>query len=222
MRGHMNSGEYKHVVLGLIFLKYISDAFEEIHSRLVEKVSEGADPEDRDEYIAENVFWVPVETRWKSLQANARQADIGKRIDEAMLAIERDNPTLKSMLPAEYARRNLEVERLGGLIDLVSSIGLGSSENRSKDILGRMYEYFLSPFASAEGKKGGEFYTPQSVVRVLVEMLTPYKGRVFDPCCGSGGMFVQSEKFVQAHGGRLDNISIFEQEANRNLLMSVY
>lgn len=214
MRGHMDAAEYKHVVLGLIFLKYISDAFEEVHSRLLEKQSEGADPEDRDEYLAENVFWVPVEARWKMLQANARQPNVGKLIDDAMLAIERDNPTLKSVLPAEYARRALDVERLGGLIDLISSIGLGSSENRSKDILGRVYEYFLSQFASAEGKKGGEFYTPQSVVRVLVEMLSPYKGRVFDPCCGSGGMFVQSEKFVQAHGGRLDDISIFGQESN--------
>jgi type I restriction enzyme M protein len=214
MRGHMDAGEYKHVVLGLIFLKYISDAFEELHKKLLAKQDEGADPEDRDEYLAENVFWVPQEARWKELQANAVQPNIGRRIDDAMLAIERDNPSLKGVLPAEYARRNLDVERLGGLINLISGIGLGSSENRAKDILGRVYEYFLSRFASAEGKKGGEFYTPQSVVRVLVEMLAPYKGRVFDPCCGSGGMFVQSEKFVQAHGGNRDDIAIYGQESN--------
>jgi type I restriction enzyme M protein len=214
LRGHMDAAEYKHVVLGLIFLKYISDAFGELHTKLVAKKAEGADPEDRDEYAAENVFWVPQKARWKALQANARQPGIGKMIDDAMLAIEHDNPSLKGVLPAEYARRNLEVERLGGLIDLVSGIGLGTSENRSKDILGRVYEYFLSRFASAEGKKGGEFYTPQSVVRVLVEMLAPYKGRVFDPCCGSGGMFVQSEKFVQAHGGNLDDLAVYGQESN--------
>jgi type I restriction enzyme M protein len=208
----MDASEYKHVVLGLIFLKYISDAFEEVHARLREdKLS---NPEDRDEYIAERVFWVPQEARWSFLQANAKQPSIGKLIDDGMLAIERDNPVLKNVLPKDYARPTLDKEKLGGLIDLVSSIGLGDKESRSKDILGRVYEYFLSQFASAEGKKGGEFYTPQSVVRVLVEMLAPYKGRVFDPCCGSGGMFVQSEKFVQAHGGNLDDISVFGQESN--------
>jgi len=199
LRGHMDAAEYKHVVLGLIFLKYISDAFEEIHAQLVNERSKGADPEDRDEYAAEHVFWVPLEARWSFLQANAKQPTIGRLIDDGMVAIERDNPVLRNVLPKDYARPTLDKERLGGLIDLISGIGMGDKESRSQDILGRVYEYFLSQFASAEGKKGGEFYTPQSVVRVLVEMLSPYKGRVFDPCCGSGGMFVQSEKFVAAH-----------------------
>lgn len=212
LRGHMDASEYKYVVLGLIFLKYISDSFEEMHEKL-SQVND-ANPEDRDEYLAENVFWVPKEARWSFFKANAKQPEIGKLIDDGMVAIERDNPTLKNILPKDFARPTLDKQKLGELIDLVSGIGLGSSENRAKDILGRVYEYFLSQFASAEGKKGGEFYTPQSVVRVLVEMLAPYKGRVFDPCCGSGGMFVQSEKFVQAHGGKLDDISIFGQESN--------
>lgn len=214
MRGHMDSAEYKHVVLGLIFLKYISDAFEEVHARLVAQQAEGADPEDRDEYLAERVFWVPQAARWSFLKASARQADIGKLLDNAMDAIEHDNPNLKGTLPRDYARPALDKEKLGGLIDLISSVELIDKQQRSKDTLGQVYEYFLSRFASAEGKKGGEFYTPQSVVRVLVEMLAPYKGRVFDPCCGSGGMFVQSEKFVQAHGGNLDDISVFGQESN--------
>ncbi len=212
LRGHMDASEYKHVVLGLIFLKYISDSFEELHAQL--QTEKDANPEDRDEYLAQNVFWVPQEARWSFLRGKAKQPEIGKFLDDGMVAIERDNPTLKNILPKDYARPTLDKQRLGELIDLVSGIGLGSSENRAKDILGRVYEYFLSQFASAEGKKGGEFYTPQSVVRVLVEMLAPYKGRVFDPCCGSGGMFVQSEKFVQAHGGKLDDISIFGQESN--------
>ncbi|MBU4226620.1 MAG: type I restriction-modification system subunit M [Chloroflexi bacterium] len=212
LRGHMDASEYKHVVLGLIFLKYISDSFEEMHAQLQNE--KDANPEDRDEYLAQNVFWVPQEARWSFLRGKAKQPEIGKYLDDGMVAIERDNPTLKNILPKDYARPTLDKQRLGELIDLVSRIGLGSSENRAKDILGRVYEYFLSQFASAEGKKGGEFYTPQSVVRVLVEMLAPYKGRVFDPCCGSGGMFVQSEKFVQAHGGKLDDISIFGQESN--------
>lgn len=212
LRGHMDASEYKYVVLGLIFLKYISDSFEEMHEKLSQV--KDANPEDRDEYLAENVFWVPKEARWSFFKANAKQPEIGKLIDDGMVAIERDNPTLKNILPKDFARPTLDKQKLGELIDLVSGIGLGSSENRAKDILGRVYEYFLSQFASAEGKKGGEFYTPQSVVRVLVEMLAPYKGRVFDPCCGSGGMFVQSEKFVQAHGGKLDDISIFGQESN--------
>ncbi|MDP2975860.1 MAG: class I SAM-dependent DNA methyltransferase, partial [Anaerolineales bacterium] len=212
LRGHMDASEYKHVVLGLIFLKYISDSFEELHAQL--QTEKDANPEDRDEYLAQNVFWVPQEARWSFLRGKAKQPEIGKYLDDGMVAIERDNPTLKNILPKDYARPTLDKQRLGELIDLVSGIGLGSSENRVKDILGRVYEYFLSQFASAEGKKGGEFYTPQSVVRVLVEMLAPYKGRVFDPCCGSGGMFVQSEKFVQAHDGKLDDISIFGQESN--------
>ncbi|MDI6720666.1 MAG: class I SAM-dependent DNA methyltransferase [Methanomicrobiales archaeon] len=227
MRNNMDAAEYKHVVLGLIFLKYISDAFDERHTRLE---TELGDPkslwyirepqaryralEDPDEYRAENVFWVPKEARWSYLQANAKQPTIGKILDEAMVAIERDNVSLKGVLPKDYARPALDKQRLGELIDLIGTIGLGDKENRSKDILGRVYEYFLSQFASAEGKKGGQFYTPRCVVRVLVEMLAPYRGRVFDPCCGSGGMFVQSEKFVEAHGGRIGDISIYGQESN--------
>ncbi len=212
LRGHMDSAEYKHVVLGLIFLKYISDSFEEIHAQLL--LEKDANPEDRDEYLAQNVFWVPKEARWSFFKSNAKQPEIGKLIDDGMVAIERDNPTLKNILPKDFARPTLDKQKLGELIDLVSAIGLGTSENRAKDVLGRVYEYFLSQFASAEGKKGGEFYTPPSVVQVLVAMLAPYKGRVYDPCNGSGGMFVQSEKFVQAHGGKLDDISIFGQESN--------
>jgi type I restriction enzyme M protein len=212
LRGHMDASEYKHVVLGLIFLKYISDSFEEVHAHLV--TEKDANPEDRDEYLAQNIFWVPKEARWSFLQAKAKQPEIGKYLDDGMVAIERDNPTLKNILPKDFARPTLDKVRLGELIDLVSGIGLGSSENRAKDVLGRVYEYFLSRFASAEGKKGGEFYTPQSVVRVLVEMLAPYKGRIFDPCCGSGGMFVQSEKFVEAHGGKVDDIAVYGQESN--------
>jgi type I restriction enzyme M protein len=214
MRGHMDAAEYKHVALGLIFLKYISDAFAERHQQLLAEVAQGADPEDRDEYRAENVFWVPKEARWEFLQKSAKQSTIGKLLDDAMTAIERDNPTLKGVLPKDYARPALDKQRLGELIDLVGTIGLGDKGNRSKDILGRVYEYFLSQFASAEGKKGGQFYTPRSVVGLLVEMLAPYKGRVFDPCCGSGGMFVQSEKFVEAHGGRIGDISVYGQESN--------
>lgn len=216
LRNNMDAAEYKHTVLGLIFLKYISDAFEELHSKLVagEGEYEGADPEDADEYRAENVFWVPPEARWQHLQDNAKQPTIGKLIDDAMDAIERDNPKLKGTLTKNYARPALDKQRLGELIDLIGTIGLGDKENRSKDILGRVYEYFLSQFASAEGKKGGQFYTPGCVVRVLVEMLAPYKGRVYDPCCGSGGMFVQSEKFVEVHGGRIGDIAIYGQESN--------
>ena len=212
MRGHMDSAEYKHVVLGLIFLKYISDSFEELHAQL--RADKDANPEDRDEYLAQNVFWVPAEARWSFLQGKAKQPEIGKFIDDGMLSIERDNPTLKNILPKDYARPTLDKQRLGEVIDLIGSIGLTHKENHAKDVLGRVYEYFLSQFASAEGKKGGEFYTPQSVVRVLVEMLSPYKGRVFDPCCGSGGMFVQSEKFVEAHGGKPDDIAVYGQESN--------
>src|SRR6202045_1980252 len=212
LRSNMDAAEYKHVVLGLIFLKYISDAFEEKHAQLAKE--SGADAEDPDEYRAENVFWVPPAARWTYLQNSAKQATIGKIVDDAMVAIERDNPRLKGILPKEYARPALDKNRLGELIDLIGTIGMGDKESRSKDILGRVYEYFLSQFASAEGKKGGQFYTPQSVVRLLVEMLAPYKGRIYDPCCGSGGMFVQSEKFVEAHGGKLGDISIYGQESN--------
>ena len=214
LRSNMDAAEYKHVVLGLIFLKYISDAFEEQRIKLEADRSEGADPEDPDEYRAVNIFWVPKEARWSHLKANARQPTIGKMVDDAMLAIERDNPSLKGVLPKDYAHPRLDKQRLGQLIDLIGDIGLGDKANRSKDILGRVYEYFLSQFAGAEGKKGGQFYTPRCVVQLLVEMLRPYKGRVYDPCCGSGGMFVQSEKFVEAHGGRIGDISIYGQESN--------
>jgi len=214
LRNNMDAAEYKHVVLGLIFLKYISDAFEAKHAELVTLVAEGADPEDPDEYRAENIFWVPKEGRWSVLKDNAPQPTIGKLVDDAMAAIERDNPSLQGVLPKDYSRPGLDKQRLGQLINLVSNIALGSPADRSKDMLGRVYEYFLSQFASAEGKKGGQFYTPSHVVRVLVEMLAPYKGRVYDPCCGSGGMFVQSEKFIEAHSGRIGDISIYGQESN--------
>jgi type I restriction enzyme M protein len=263
LRSNMDAAEYKHVVLGLIFLKYISDAFEEHHATLLAGKGEyaGADPEDPDEYKALNVFWVPPGARWTYLQNSAKQPEIGKIVDDAMVAIERDNPRLKGVLPKEYARPALDKHRLGELIDLIGTVvlvdsapGTGSTSvpgsarasravigapadqpssdlpmaaenpsqpystnnksHRSVDLLGRVYEYFLGQFASAEGKKGGQFYTPQSVVRLLVEMLAPYKGRIYDPCCGSGGMFVQSEKFVEAHGGKLGDISIYGQESN--------
>lgn len=212
LRGHMDAAEYKHVVLGLIFLKYISDAFQERYDAL--KKEPHANPEDRDEYTAENVFWVPKAARWPRLQDNAKQSTIGKLIDDAMVLIEKENPSLKGVLPKDYNRPSLDKHRLGELIDLIGTIGLGDAENRSKDILGRVYEYFLSQFASAEGKKGGEFYTPRCVVKLLVEMIEPYKGRVYDPCCGSSGMFVQSEEFIRQHGGRLGDISIYGQESN--------
>jgi type I restriction enzyme M protein len=215
LRGYLDAADYKSVVLGLIFLKYISDLFEQVRAR-VEK--DGLDdPEDRDVYLAERVFWVPKEARWKVLQDNAKQETIGNLIDSAMEAIERDNPTLKGMLPGNYGRASLDKRRLGDLVDLVSNkINFVDEESRKQDTLGRVYEYFLSKFASQEGRKGGEFYTPRSVVSVLVAMLSPYKGRVFDPCCGSGGMFVQSQKFVEAHGGRIGDISIYGQESNPN------
>jgi type I restriction enzyme M protein len=221
LRSHMDAAEYKHVVLGLVFLKYISDAFQELFDRL--SSDPHADPEDRDEYTAENVFWVPKEARWQHLQASAKQPTIGKLIDDAMVAIEKDNPTLKGVLPKDHARPSLDKQRLGELIDLIGTIELVSRNeatlfdpggHRSKDLLGRVYEYFLGKFANAEGKGGGEFYTPQSVVKILVEMIEPYKGRIYDPCCGSGGMFVQSEKFVLAHGGRVGDLSIYGQESN--------
>ena len=214
LRNNMDAAEYKHVVLGLIFLKYISDAFEAKHAELVAQQVEGADPEDRDEYLAESIFWVPREARWSHLKASAPQSSIGTMVDEAMAAIERDNPALKGVLPNAYARPGLEKSRLGQLINLVSDIGLGSPDDRARDTLGRVYEYFLSQFASAEGKQSGQFYTPRHVVRVLVEMLAPYKGRVYDPCCGSGGMFVSSERFVEAHRGKIGDISIYGQESN--------
>lgn len=214
LRSNMDAAEYKHVVLGLIFLKYISDAFKEKHAQLEADRAKGADPEDPDEYRAVNIFWVPPEARWQYLRGRAKDPKIGKIVDDALLAIERDNPTLKGVLPKDYAHPRLDKQRLGQLIDLIGNIGLGDKENRTKDILGRVYEYFLSQFASAEGKKGGQFYTPRCVVGVLVEMLAPYKGRVYDPCCGSGGMFVQSEKFAEAHGGKIGDISVYGQESN--------
>ena len=225
LRGSMDAAEYKHVVLGLIFLKYISDAFEERHARLEEERAEGADPEDPDEYRAKNIFWVPTGARWSHLKARARQATVGQTVDDAMTAIERENPVLKDVLPKDYARPALDKQRLGQLIDMISNIKVGDEEARSKDVLGRVYEYFLSQFASAEGKKGGEFYTPRCIVKLLVEMLEPYQGRVYDPCCGSSGMFVQSVEFIRAHatgnghGGQMPtgaraDISIYGQESN--------
>jgi type I restriction enzyme M protein len=216
LRGTMDSGEYKHVVLGLLFLKYISDAFEDLNAKLIEGKGEfkGSDAEDPDEYAAHNVFWVPISARWATLRAKAKQPEIGKLVDDAMVAIEKDNPRLKGVLPKDYARPAIDKQRLGELIDLFASIGLGDAEHKGKDMLGRVYEYFLSRFASAEGKNGGEFYTPACVVQTIVQMLAPYKGRIYDPCCGSGGMFVQSEKFVESHGGKIGDISVYGQEMN--------
>ena len=217
LRKNIDAAEYKHIVLGLIFLKYISDSFEELYAKL--KAGEGdyagADPEDRDEYKAENVFYVPPSARWSYLQSRAKLPEIGKDIDNSMDAIERDNASLKGVLPKAFAKENLDPTSLGQLIDLISNIALGDEVSRSQDILGKVYEYFLGEFALAEGKKGGQFYTPESIVKLLVEMLQPYKGRVFDPCCGSGGMFVQSEKFILAHQGKINDISIYGQESNQ-------
>jgi type I restriction enzyme M protein len=222
LRGSVDAAEYKHVVLGLIFLKYISDAFAtrrtELAARLEADGIAGKEAgkllDSRDEYAAENVFWVPPEARWKHIQGQGRRPDVAKLIDDAMFAIERDNPRLTGKLPRDYARRGISPERLGALIDRVASIDIGSAQARAIDVLGRVYEYFLGKFAAAEGKLGGEFFTPRSVVRLLVEMIEPYEGRVYDPCCGSGGMFVQSEKFAEAHGGTQRDISIFGQESN--------
>ncbi|MEW6526354.1 MAG: class I SAM-dependent DNA methyltransferase [Spirochaetota bacterium] len=217
LRKNIDAAEYKHIVLGLIFLKYISDSFESLYEKLLKGEGEyaGADPEDRDEYKAENVFFVPPVARWSYLQSKAKQPDIGKVVDDAMDAIERENPSLRGVLPKVYARGNLDPTSLGGLIDLIGNIALKDAKARSADILGHVFEYFLGQFALAEGKKGGQFYTPKSVVELLVEMLEPFSGRVFDPCCGSGGMFVQSEKFVMSHQGRINDISIYGQESNQ-------
>ncbi len=221
LRGSMDAAEYKHVVLGLIFLKYISDAFEEQHRKLEAEKSVGADPEDPDEYRALNIFWVPPEARWAHIRAQAKQPTVGQLVDDAMAGIERDNQALKGVLPKDYARPALDKTRLGQLIDMISNIKVGDEASRAKDVLGRVYEYFLSQFASAEGKKGGEFYTPRCVVKLLVEMLEPYRGRVYDPCCGSSGMFVQSVGFIRAHANGNGNgakvkadISIYGQESN--------
>lgn len=217
LRKNIDAAEYKHVVLGLIFLKYISDAFEEHFQLLVEGKGKyaGADPEDPDEYGAENVFFVPEKARWSHIQSMAKNPGIGKLIDDAMDLIEADNATLKGILPKVFGRQNLDAQTLGGLIDTIGTITLGDSMSKSQDVLGRVYEYFLGQFALSEGQKGGQFYTPESIVKLLVEMLEPYKGRVYDPCCGSGGMFVQSEKFIQSHQGRLDDISVYGQESNQ-------
>jgi len=232
MRGNLDAADYKHVVLGLIFLKYVSDAFEQKHAELStpEMIAEGFDPEDPDEYTSETIFWVPTEARWSHIRSQARQSTIGRTIDDAMIAIERDNPKLKGILPKTYAREALDKRRLGEVVDLISNIGFvreaiaGETDeerrerlatHRSLDTIGRVYEYFLGQFASAEGKKGGEFYTPRAVVRLLVEMLAPDEhSRIYDPCCGSGGMFVQSEKFIEAHGGRRGAAAIYGQELN--------
>src|SRR5215204_3291352 len=212
LRGNMEPSDYKHVALGLVFLKYISDAFEAKHAALL--TDDPAAAEDKDEYLADQIFWVPKEARWSHLKANAKQPTIGTLIDDAMRAIEEQNPSLKGVLPKDYARPALNKVMLGELIDLFSNIAMGKETNESLDMLGRVYEYFLGQFAGAEGKRGGEFYTPRSVVRLMVEMLEPFKGRVYDPCCGSGGMFVQSEKFIESHGGRLGDIAIYGQESN--------
>ena len=223
LRGNMDAAEYKHVVLGLVFLKYISDAFEERHAQLVAERDEGADPEDPDFYAGDNVFWVPAKARWAALQTLAKQPSIGQAVDAAMAAVEQDNPSLREVLPKTYARPALDKRRLGQLIDLISNIKVGDGDARSRDVLGRVYEYFLGSFASAEGKRGGEFYTARCVVRLLVEMLEPYQGRVYDPCCGSAGMFVQSMDFVNAHatgnGGRQprrtsSDVAVYGQESN--------
>jgi type I restriction enzyme M protein len=217
LRKNMDAAEYKHIVLGLIFLKYISDSFEELYVKIKDGKGDfsGANPEDVDEYRAENVFFVPQIARWSYLHSRAKLPSIGKDLDDAMEAIEKENPTLKGILPKVYARPNLDKAALGGLIDLIGNIAIGDAAAKSKDLLGRVYEYFLGEFANAEGKKGGQFYTPKSIVRIMVEMIEPYKGRVFDPACGSGGMFIMSEKFVESHKGNIDDISIYGQESNQ-------
>lgn len=213
LRNNMDAAEYKHIVLGLIFLKYISDSFVQLYDKLsADKLS---DPEDKDEYLAENVFYVPPTSRWNYLQhQRAKLPTIGKDIDDAMDAIEKDNPSLKGVLPKDYARPSLDKKRLGELVDLIGNVGFNQPGHNSKDLLGRVYEYFLGMFADAEGKRGGQFYTPESIVKLLVEMLEPYSGRIYDGCCGSGGMFVQSEKFLQAHGGKMGDIAVYGQESN--------
>jgi len=220
MRSNMDAAEYKHVVLGLIFLKYISDAFNQLHENLLggKGEYEGANAEDPDEYLAQNVFFVPEKARWQFLQDKAKQPEIGKLIDDAMDAIERINPNLKGVLPKIYADPDLNKQRLGELIDLIGTIGFNQEGHEAKDLLGRVYEYFLGQFADAEGKSGGQFYTPASIVKLLVGMLEPYNGRVYDGCCGSGGMFVQSEKFVKEHQGNIKDLSIYGQESNPTTL----
>ncbi|MBW6499441.1 MAG: type I restriction-modification system subunit M [Bacteroidales bacterium] len=213
LRNNMDAAEYKHVVLGLIFLKYISDSFEDLYNKL--KADPLSNPEDKDEYLAENVFYVPPVARWAYLQhERAKLPSIGKDLDDAMEAIEKENPNLKGVLPKDYARPALDKKRLGELLDLIGNVGFKQKGHSSKDLLGQVYEYFLGMFADAEGKRGGQFYTPQSIVKLLAEMLEPYQGRIYDGCCGSGGMFVQSEKFLKAHGGRIGDIAVYGQESN--------
>lgn len=233
LRANMDAAEYKHIVLGLIFVKYISDTFQTRRDELTRRFADAADDyflhdvdaemladelEDRDYYKEVNVFWVPEAARWETLRAQAKQADIGKRIDDALSLIETENPKLKGILDKRYARVQLPDGKLGELVDLVSTIGFGESgdtaKNHARDLLGQVYEYFLGQFASAEGKRGGQFYTPASIVKTLVAVLAPHHGKVYDPCCGSGGMFVQSERFIEAHGGKIGDVSIYGQEAN--------
>lgn len=220
LRSNMDAAEYKHITLGLIFLKYISDAFNELYAKLNAGGGEfqGADPEDPDEYLAYNVFFVPEKARWQYLQDRAKQPEIGRWLDDAMDAIEKINPSLRGVLPKIYADPELNKQRLGELIDLIGTIGFNQTGHQAQDLLGRVYEYFLGQFADAEGKKGGQFYTPASIVKLLVAMLEPYNGRVYDGCCGSGGMFVQSEKFVITHQGNIQDLSIFGQESNPTTL----
>lgn len=217
LRKNIDAAEYKNVVLGLVFLKYISDTFEELYNKLSSGEGEyaGANPEDIDEYRAQNVFFVPKEVRWSYLHGRAKLPTIGEDLDNAMEAVEKLNPSLKGILPRVYARPNLDKASLGGLIDLIGNIALGDEASRAKDLLGHVYEYFLGEFANAEGKKGGQFYTPKSIVKLMVEMIEPYKGRIYDPCCGSGGMFIMSEKFIKAHSGRIDDIAVYGQESNQ-------
>jgi type I restriction enzyme M protein len=229
LRTNMDAAEYKHLVLGLIFVKYISDTFAARRAELISRLTNPADDyffhdaqpgdidaelEDRDYYKEVNAFWVPESARWEALRAAAKQPDIGKHIDEALTLIEQENPKLKGILDKRYARAQLPDGKLGELVDLVSTIGFGDNPSTARDILGQVYEYFLGMFASAEGKRGGQFYTPASIVKTLVAILAPHTGKVYDPCCGSGGMFVQSERFIEAHGGKLGNVSIYGQEAN--------
>jgi type I restriction enzyme M protein len=226
LRSNMDAAEYKHIVLGLIFLKYVSDTFEERRAELKKKFTDKDDEyylynqkmlekelEDRDYYTEANIFWVPEPARWESIRDKAKQPGLGKLIDDALVAIETENPRLKNILDKRFARTQLEPGKLGELVDLISTIGFSKKET-ARDVLGEVYEYFLGQFATAEGKKGGQFYTPASVVKVIVAMIAPHKGKVYDPCCGSGGMFVQSEKFIEAHGGKFGDISIYGQEAN--------
>lgn len=213
LRKNIDAAEYKNVALGLIFLKYISESFQELYDKLAQ--DEFSDPEDRDEYKAENIFFVPEQARWKNLQAKAKLPTIGQELDDAMESIEKENPELRNVLPKVFGKPNLDKTSLGQLIDLISNTELKATSENSKDLFGRVYEYFLGEFANAEGKKGGQFYTPKSIVKLMVEMIEPYKGRVYDPACGSGGMFVMSEKFVSEHQGNIKDITIYGQESNQ-------